>query len=90
MTQTDTQATLKYWHELVEESSKDTRPMAPDYRILHCSTEGCDSYHLKDVFSTVRTLNCEYVRVLLDNTGDKTKVNLVCNKHDIAYENYKQ
>ena len=70
--------TLKRWEQMADESSNDTRPMAPDYFVLQCSTEGCDSYQLNDVFCPCERLNCQSIE---SNGIVNGKVVFECDKH---------
>lgn len=75
---TSTSDKLREWKKMEDDSRHDCRPMAAEYHVLHCDTEGCDSYQLYDVFSPIEALNCEFVTT--DGIVDGHVV-MVCNKH---------
>jgi hypothetical protein len=75
----ETTQKLKEWEQIIDEADEDTRPFSPEYIILHCSTEGCDSYQLNDVFSKVDTLNCNRVHSTGIVDGE---IMYACDKHN--------
>lgn len=77
---TVTQLKLKEWAEIIKVTEQGNEPGAPEYWILHCSMEGCDSYQLNDVFCQIETLNCKNVDVHEILGG---RAVLLCDKHKI-------